>query len=183
LFFSVKTRWINVVGVFVGLGGAVGLLSVSGGHSLHFNISFGVYVLLATLMYAVNINLIKKHLSEISTLAITSLAFVFIGLPALILLIFTSSFTEHLSATPEIWTGIGYVALLAVVGSGIAVLLYNRLIQRRSVLFAASVTYMMPIVAVLWGIADGEMFRPSFLIWIGIILCGVFLVNRRKKAI
>ena len=71
----------------------------------------------------------------------------------------------------------GYIAILAVFGTAIALFLYYKLIKTSGVLFAASVTYVMPVVAVFWGIADGEKFEAIYVLWILIILSGVFLVS------
>ena len=78
------------------------------------------------------------------------------------------------------WEGLGYVAILGVVGTGLALMFYNRLIHLTTPVFASSVTYLIPLVAVGWGIVDGEVFRASYIGWMLLILTGVALVNRKR---
>jgi drug/metabolite transporter (DMT)-like permease len=177
LFFKSKTKWYNVLGVIIGLGGTVGLMSVSGSKSLEFNFSYGIYVIIATLLYAINLNVLKRFLKEVDAITITAYAFLTIGLPSLVYLFAATDFVAVIQTRPHACEGLGYIAILGIFGSAIAVILYNRLIKTSGVLFAASVTYMMPIVAVFWGIVDGDRFEPVYVIWILIILMGVFLVN------
>lgn len=182
-FFRLKTRWINIAGIFIALAGTTGLMSISGNHSLQFNFSYGVYIVLATLLYAINLNFIKNFLASTDAVTITSFAFLCIGIPAIVYLLAATDFVVVMKTHSGIWTGMGYIALLSVFGSGVAVILYNKLIKDSGVLFAASVTYMMPVVAAMWGIIDGELFEPVYLLWIGLILLGVFMVNQRSPKI
>ncbi|MEI6854353.1 MAG: DMT family transporter [Bacteroidota bacterium] len=177
LFFKTKTKWYNVLGVGIGLGGTVGLMSVFGNKSLEFNFTYGIYVIIATLLYAINLNVLKKFLKDVDAITITSYAFLTIGMPSLIYLFAQTDFITVIQTHPNALSGLGYIAILGIVGSALAVILYNKLIKTSGVLFAASVTYLMPIVAVFWGIADGERFEAVYIIWIMVILLGVFLVN------
>jgi len=182
LFFALKTRWFNVTGVLIGMVGAIGLISVSGEGSFTFNFGFAVYILLATICYAINVNVLKKYLRELNALAITSVAFLLVGLPAVLYLILYTDFSQQMLNDPEALTGLGYITILAVLGTGLALIAFNYLIKISSPLFAASVTYLIPIVAVLWGIADGEPFNLYYFLWIILILCGVFLVNLNYRS-
>ncbi len=181
LFFNYKARWINILGIFIGLVGTIGLMNISGNKSLDFNFSYGIYVIVATLLYAINLNIIKYFLDDTDSVTITAFAFLIIGIPAAAILFLFTDFVGVIATQPDAITGIGYIAILGVVGSGLAVILYNRLIKTSGVLFAASITYMMPVVAILWGIADGEIFEPVYIFWISLILLGVFLVNRSNS--
>jgi len=86
-----------------------------------------------------------------------------------------------MSAVPGSWESLGYVAILAVFGTSIAIIVNFWLIKRTSALFASSVTYLMPIVSTMWGVVDGESFLIGYAIWIAIILMGVFMANRPVK--
>jgi len=178
--FGTKTRWINVGGVMIGLIGAAGLISQTGGHSFEFNISYAGYIILATIFYAINVNLIKTKLKHLDAFTITSLTFGLVGIPAILILLFTTDFVNQISNQPEALTGLGYITILAVVGTGIAMIAFNTLIKFTSALFASSVTYLIPVVAILWGIFDAERFEPQYFIWILMIIGGVILVNRKK---
>lgn len=177
LFFGYKARWLNITGVFVGLAGTIGLMSISGDKTLDFNFSYGVYVIIATMLYAINVNIIKRYLDQVDALTITSVAFLIIGIPFLLALLLTTDFITVLNQKPGAWEGLGYIAVLGAVGSGLALIFFNKLIKMAGVLFSSSVTYLMPVVALLWGVADGEAFHATYLLWIGIILLGVFMAN------
>ncbi|MDY0076766.1 MAG: DMT family transporter [Bacteroidales bacterium] len=180
IIFSIKVKKIQIIGVLVGLLGAFGLVSSSGGHDFSFNIPYALMVVLATIFYAVNVNLIKAKLGHIKSITITAMTFFIVGLPAAIILFGTTDFVHKIQHEPEAWTGLGYLAILAIVGTGIAMMGFNMLIKITTPIFASSVTYLIPVVALLWGIIDGEYFHPGFLIWIGLIIGGVLLVNRNK---
>ena len=77
--------------------------------------------------------------------------------------------------------GLGYISILAIVGTGIALTAFNYLVKITNAVFASSVTYLVPIVAIIWGKIDGEKFKLIYIIWIVLILFGVFLVNKKKK--
>ncbi len=180
LFFGIRTRWINVVGVLIGLGGAIGLLSVANGGGLN-NMWYGLLAVAAAVCYATNMNLIKQYLSGFSALTITSVVFMFIGIPSLIYLFAGSDMIYVLANDPRGWESLGYIAILAVVGTAVAMIIHNWLIRQTSALFTSTVTYLMPVVSIIWGIADGEIFLVMFLFWIVLILAGVYLANKKNK--
>lgn len=177
--FGTRTRWFNVAGVFLGLAGAIGLLTVSGGGSFNFNIGFGMYVIVATILYAINANIIKRWLHDIDALTITSVSFFIMGIPALVYLIGFTTFTHHSIQEPGAVAGIFYISLLAIFGTAIALVIYNRLIKLTNAVFTSSVTYVIPVVAILWGMLDGEPFRMVYMFWINLIMAGVILVNTK----
>lgn len=180
IIFRIKVKKLQVIGVLVGLSGALGLVSSSGGHDFSFNISYALMVVMATIFYAINVNLIKAKLGHIKSITITAMTFFIVGIPAAVILFGATDFTHKLVNEPGAWTGLGYLAILAIVGTGIAMMGFNVLIKMTTPIFASSVTYLIPVVALLWGIVDGEYFDPSFLIWIGLIIGGVLLVNKNK---
>ncbi|MEN8225003.1 MAG: DMT family transporter, partial [Bacteroidota bacterium] len=163
-----------------GLAGAVGLIHYSGSGGFIFNFNYAVFILLATICYATAVNILKTHLEDLDAISITSVSFLIIGLPITIYLFFFTGFLHQLSVNPAAWEGLGYVSILAIMGTAIALIFFNQLIKMTSALFAASVTYMIPIVAIGWGIIDGESLEWNYLAWIFLILGGVFLVNTRQ---
>jgi len=177
LFFKTHPRWYNIAGVFTGLGGAVGLVSVSGSGNFTLNIGFSALIVIATVLYAINVNLIKAFLSDVNPVAITALSFFTIGPMAAVYLFAATPFVNTMTYVPGAAEGFGYIAILAVVGTGIALMLYNRLILASSAVFASSVTYFIPVVALMWGILDGERFKPGFLMWVLMVIAGVLMVN------
>ncbi len=181
LFFGIRTRWLNVLGVIIGLAGAIGLLTASNGTQLN-NVWYGLFAVAAAVCYAINMNLIKQYLSGFNALTITSVVFFIIGVPSLIYLFAGTNFVSTLANDPKAWESLGYIAILAILGTALAMVIHNWLIKQTSALFTSTVTYMMPLVSIIWGIADGESFLLSFLFWIVLILVGVYLANRRNKS-
>ena len=180
LFFGIKTRWYNLTGVFIGLIGALGLMMISGGKSFQFNFSFGVFIIIATMLYAINANLLKKYLHTVDAITITAFAFFIIGIPTTFFLFFGTQFTEHLMQKPDGFHGLLFIVILAILGTGISVIAYNKLIKITTAVFASSVTYIMPVIALLWGLFDGEVFTISHLLWILLIIAGIYLVNTKN---
>lgn len=179
-FFSLKVRWFNVAGVLIGLAGAIGLISISGGRSFQFNIQYAILVIIATICYATNVNIIKFKLKNTDAVTITVFSFFTIGLPVLLYLLLFTDFIRQVSTEAGALEGLGYIAILAVFGTGLALVAFNKLVKLASPLFAASVTYLIPVVAVFWGLLDGEKLTTGFIIWMAMILTGIFLVNKKK---
>lgn len=177
LVFSIYTTRRQMLGVFIGLLGSI-MLIMAGAHiNPHQNHWYGILVLVASVGYALNVNILKKYLSEISPLAIATGNFVVIFIPALLILISTGYFDE-VWTTPKIQVSTGYIAILALFGTALAKILFNKMIQISSTVFASSVTYTMPVVSVMWGIFDGERFGWYQGISAVIVLAGVYLANQ-----
>jgi drug/metabolite transporter (DMT)-like permease len=181
LLFGLKPRLINVLGVFTGLAGAIGLISISGGNAFSFNLKYSSLIILATVFYAINVNLIKAKLRHIDSLTITSMTFFVAGIIASVILFTSTNIVSQFANDPKALRGLLYIAILAVVGTALAMIAFNTLIKITSPIFASSVTYLIPIVALLWGIADGEYFSLKHLLWIAMIIGGVLLVNKKKR--
>jgi drug/metabolite transporter (DMT)-like permease len=178
LFFGRKTKWINVAGVIGGFAGAAGLLYVAGGGSIELNVIPASFVVIATICYALQMHFIKNYLTGYDPITIASLAFVFIGIPSMIFLFAGTDFFYRMDHGEYSWTSLGYVSLLSVFGTALAIMASFWLIKRTSALFASSVTYLMPVVSIAWGIVDGEDFLPAYIFWIAVILLGVYMANR-----
>lgn len=179
-FFRTRPKWFNVAGVFIGLSGALGLVSVSGNGNFSFNMGFAILIIIAAICYAINVNTIKAFLQDVEPITITAMSFFTVGPIAAAYLFTGTSFMTTVGGNSEALKGLGYLAILSIGGTGLALMLFNTLIQLTSAVFASSVTYFIPVVAVMWGIADGEKFRAGFLIWICLVIAGVLLVNTRS---
>ena len=140
-------------------------------------------IVLATLLYAISLNTIKHKLSDFSSYEITSLAF-FILLPFAISGFFITDTLHTFQTNPLASKGIFYIFILSVVGTALAVLVFNRIIAFSSTLFASSVTYFIPIVAVVIGFAFGERLTVWQIVSMFVVLFGVITANvslKRKK--
>jgi len=176
LLYRSRAKWLNILGIFVGLICAVGLMG-NGNLSVLKGINiYALFIVAATICYGINVNEVKYKLAALTSVQITSLAFLFTGPFAGIYLLFTDLGTSF--STPHAMMNLGYIALLALFSSVIAVLIFNQLIKFTTPLFASSVTYVIPLFAVMWGVVDGEAFGILHIIWISIILLGVYLVNK-----
>ncbi|MFP4470484.1 MAG: DMT family transporter [Bacteroidales bacterium] len=182
LFFKQKSNWISMLGVLLGLLGAVGLIYVTSNGSFEFHFSFAVYVIIATILYAIQSNMIKYYLNDVNAISIASLGFFFIGIPVGIYIFFFSDFIHILLNHPKGGSSFGYVVILGVFPSAVAIIFYNKLVQITNAVFASSVTYFVPVLALAWGTFDGERFPASAFVFIALILLGVLLVNRSRKA-
>lgn len=177
IFFSYKARLLSIAGVVIGFAGIVGLLAFAGDKTLSFNFSYGIYILIATTSYAININFIKRWLSNVPTLSMVSVVFFITGLFSTIYLFGYTDFIQITKTTAGSGFGILYMSILGIVGSAMALLMYYHLIKIADILFVASVTYLMPLVSTLWGLGDGEVLGLAHIAFILLILIGVFMVN------
>jgi drug/metabolite transporter (DMT)-like permease len=183
MFFGQRFPRANVIGIVVGLAGAV-VLAMAGspeaGRST--NLAFAGLVLLATISYGVNVNLVKGFFSKRNSVLVTSIALSTVGWPSLIFLLAGTNFIERLRSTPAAPAALAYIAILGAFGTALSVLLFNQLLKDATIIFATSVTYTIPIVAVLWGIALHETFTTLHAAAFAVILIGVWLANRRSVA-
>ena len=141
---------------------------------------FAGFVILSTVMYAANVNIIKSRLHSLKPLAIATGNYVTIFVPALIVLVFSGFFNERTLGGPNFAMSLVYMTTLSFFGTALAKVLFNKLIQMSTPVFASSVTYLMPIVALIWGVLDGESFTLMQGFASLIILIGVYLSHRPK---
>jgi len=171
----------QALGDFVGLLGCLILIFSGAEVNPDQNYWYASFVLVASVCYAINVNIIKNYMQEMNPLAITVGNFVVIMIPAFIILLFSGIFELDLVGNSELHTSIGYVLVLALVGTSVAKAVFNKLVQMSDAVFATSVTYIIPVVALFWGILDNESFGVWQLVGMLVILLGVFLVNSGKK--
>ncbi len=180
LFFGFSFQKRQILGILIGLIGTI-LLILNGNSIGSLNdYYYPSFILLASVGYAFNVNIVKKYLQDVKPLAITTATFMVVFIPALIRLINTDFFNAF-EATPEIKKSLLFITILSVVGTAIAKTFFNKLVQISSPIFSTSVTYLIPIVAVFWGVFDGEKLSLFQLFSGLVILLGVYLVNRVKK--
>ncbi|MDX1651504.1 MAG: DMT family transporter [Brumimicrobium sp.] len=176
LFFRQKLLKLQVIGVLLGTVGIVGL--VNGVQTVDTSGSWQhvIAVVTATLFYGTAVNTIKYNLSHIKPYKMTSVAFSFSFIPALGLFLYFDT-PATISGNEHAGEALLYIGILGVIGTALAVLVFNYLITRSSALFASSVTYFIPIVAVIIGFADGESISWLQVVSMIVILGGVFIAN------
>jgi drug/metabolite transporter (DMT)-like permease len=138
---------------------------------------YGLLVIVACFFYAISNNVIKTFLQDFPTLAISSVSYFMVGVAAVGYL-FYSGFIGVMRSHPHAWESLGYLAILAITGTMVASLLFFKLIKNTNALFASTVSYLIPIVAIGWGIFDGETVTAWH--WLGVlaILSGVYVARK-----
>jgi len=175
--FGMAFKRSQFTGVIIGLIGTAILIFNGKEDGSTENYTYAVLVIIASICYAINVNLIKKYLSDVKPLSITAGNFTVMLIPALLILSCTNFFEiVHLPTTQH---SMLFILILGIVGTGIANILFFKLIQMSSPVFASSVTYLIPIVAFFWGLMDHEMLTPFQFIGAFIILVGVYLANKK----
>src|SRR5690606_30168135 len=173
LLFGIKSRWTQILGASIGFIGAAVLIREDGtGQSS--DLFHSLLIVLATIFYGLNGLIVSRYLSGIPSFKLSSVVFSIWLAPALLILGWNGFFSEF-RATPEQMKGLGFVAILGLVGTAAAMILFYKLIQQTSAIFASVVTYLMPIVAVFWGILDGEKLALTHVAGGLLILLGVYL--------
>ena len=181
LFFRIVFTQNKAVGVIIGLLGTLGLIFSGANVNPDQNYFYSGLVIVASACYAVNVNIIKRYMHDISALGITTGNFLVLLIPSVLVLYFKGFSVSEVAINPELSLSLLYVLILGVVGTGIAMIIFNKLIQISDPVFSTSVTYTIPLVALGWGFLDGEVFSYLQLISALVILLGVFLVNRSKN--
>ncbi len=179
-FFQQKIKHLNTLGIFIALLGTIFLLTGEISFSAFENINgYGLFIILATFFYGLNINVVKFKLKEISAIKLTSISFFFSGIFSVVALSVATDFFTHL----QDWETHGYsimaIIILGVVHSALAIIIFNKLIKKTSPLFSGSVTYLIPPVSVVIGFLDGEHITLFQIASMGIILVGIYLVNKK----
>ena len=180
IIFKIESTKRQIIGVLVGFFGTYLLISSGLKLNPNQNYNYAGLVILCSFLYALNVNIIKKYLQHLSALTITVGHFTAIILPAVLVFLF-SDFEFSSLEKDEVKTSIFYVFILALFGTALAKIIFNKLIKISSPVFASSVTYSMLIVSIFWGIVDGEKFSIYQLIATLIIVFGVILTNKKAK--
>ena len=180
IIFKIESTKRQIIGVLIGFFGTYLLISSGLKLNPEQNYNYAGLVILCSFLYALNVNIIKKYLQHLSALTITVGHFTAIILPAVLVFLF-SDFEFSSLEKDEVKTSIFYVFILALFGTALAKIIFNKLIKISSPVFASSVTYSMLIVSIFWGIIDGENFSIYQLIATIIIVFGVILTNKKTK--
>jgi len=179
--FNISFSRNQLFGVLVGFLGAMLLIFLGSDINPGQNYWYAGLVILAALLYACNANIIKSKLQEVSPMAIAVGNFTVMLLPATLLLVFSGALSEKVTEGEFFLNSLGSVLVLSLLGTCVAKVMFNKLIQISSPVFSVSVTYLIPVVGIIWGLLDGERFTLFQVAAAGVILLGVYLVNKKKK--
>jgi drug/metabolite transporter (DMT)-like permease len=178
LIFNIKVKWLQVLGILLGLAGAACLILLSKGGTANGPVAYALLIVLATICYATGTNLIASKFRDMDSLLVSAGSFGTVGVPLAIYLLLGTDFIPRLGTLPNPWLAMGYMATLSWVGTVLATIIFFKVIQQTSAIFGATVAYLMPIVAMLWGVLDGEKIGVLHLGCMAIILVGVYLSRK-----
>lgn len=178
LFYKQQITALKIIGLVMAFGGTALLMFYGSGNGYHFSY-FAFFIVAATILYGINVNILKFNLSELNPIAISSISIFMIGPLAAIQLFGFTDFTQKFFQEAHAVRALVYLSILGVIGTSLALMLFNKLIKITSPLFSSSVTYLIPIVAVAWGLLDGEKLHLAHYLGMSIIICGVYLANKK----
>lgn len=178
--FQSAIKRVQFIGLLLGFIGCAFLSFINGDGGFGPLNFYVLFVVTATICYATSSNIIKAHLSDIPPIPLTACAMVIIG-PLATVYLFSTDFTTRLLATQGAWEALGYLAILGVIGTALGLVLFNIIIKRTSAVYATSVTYIIPIVAIAWGVYDGEQLFVLHYLGMALIIGGIYLVNLARK--
>jgi len=179
-FYQQRFRGGSLLGIVLGLVGTVLLVMTKSGNGVNGFNAFGLLVLVACILYSFNLNFIKYKIADLKALTITSISLFLIFPFAAVYLFVFSGFLGKVDHSPEFWTAFGFVVLLGMMSTSLATIIFNVMVKMASPLFASSVTYLIPIVAVAWGLWDGEELLAGHILGMVAIIGGVYLANYKR---
>lgn len=180
--FGIRSKALQFLGALIGFVGAAMIMYFSEATSEESKVGYALLIVLATACYAMAALIIKERLYHVRSKDLSGAVFSVWMIPSILILIFSGFFTNF-EATPETMESLGYLSILTVMGTAIAIMLYYKLIQNTTPVFASTVTYLLPLVAVVWGLLDGEKFSVWYVIGGLLILWGIYLIREKRKDI
>uniref|UniRef100_A0AAU6WSB0 DMT family transporter n=2 Tax=Chryseobacterium TaxID=59732 RepID=A0AAU6WSB0_9FLAO len=183
LVWKFETTKRQITGTFISFSGVCLLAFGGSGDEGEFKLIPILLLLTATLCYAISTTTVKSKLMEVSSTVLSAFVFSFVlFLPSLIALMGTGFFSTF-SLDRNHLTGLMFVSLLSVFGTGLAMMMNYRLLKVSSPLFASTVTLLMPIVAIIWGVLDGEKLSVTQFVGAGIIIAGLIFLRAKPNII
>lgn len=177
-FFGLDVQRRQIFGVIIGFIGCVLLVLFGDGENTTENYYYAILIVIASIFYGINVNLIKKYLSDLKPLAISTGNFVVMFVPALLVLYFSGFF--DIVHQEKVQTSLGFIVVLGIVGTGFSNILFFKLIQLSSPVFASSVTYIIPVVAIMLGyLFMNETLSIVQVIGALVVLVGVYFSSRK----
>ena len=180
IFFSQRFRGWAVFGSAISFGGCIVLAMARANGGLGAFNSYALLIVLACACYGLNLNFIKFKIPTLAPMTIISVSLLLIAPLAYVYLFGFTEFTYKLANTEGAWRAFGFIMILGLMSTAVANLLFYKLLRISSPLFASSVTYVMPLVSVMWGVVDGEVLVAGHFIGMTLILGGVYLANRKR---
>ena len=182
LLFGVPFVRNKMIGVLVGLAGAVALVIARSGLNLSDEYFYVFLIFIATLCYGMSVNIVHTRLSKVPAILITGTSLGMISIPAFIAF-FLLGTPERIVSSPDGWMSFASICALGILSTAFASVFFYKLVQMTDAVWAAQVAYLIPIVALFFGLFDGEEIGFPHLLGMGLILLGVFISRTKKKMV
>ncbi len=168
-------------GIFIGFLGSIILVTAGSGYDFTQINYYALFIVLATILYGLNVNILKYYLGDIRPVHITSFSMMLIGPFSLVYLLVYADVLQTLKSDLNNLIPLGYIIFLGVVGTAISLILFNKLVKITNIVFSSSVTYLIPVVAVILGLIDNEVLLMQHYVGMAFIVLGVLLANRGRR--
>lgn len=183
LFFSRTFKTVEASGILLGFIGASFLILFGTGVIDLTHINYGLLIVLATFCYGISVNVVNHKLSDVKPLDITIMSFASVGFFAWVYLFSSTDFIDHATTHPDRVVSILSLCTLAIVGTTLSTIVFYKLVQRTDAIFGSLVSYLIPLIALMWGVVDGEVLVWSHFLGFLLILIGIYLVKRKPSKI
>lgn len=178
--FGVRSKPIQYLGAVIGFGGALVLVYTSNSDSNQSHYFYIFLLIMGAALYAVSALIVEKKLAHIKSTELASSIYTFWMIPSLIILAFSGFFTDIDYTQTETLEALGYLVFLTVVSTTFVMFLFFKLVQDTSAVFASTISLLIPVVAVFWGILDGEKFTLWYALGGLLVLIGVYFIREKK---
>lgn len=181
ILFGIRSKAIQYIGAIIGFGGALVLIYTSGSESSQSHYFYILLLIIGAALYAVSALIVEKKLAHIKSKELASSIYTIWMFPSLTILGFSGFFTEIDYTQTETLESLWALVFLTVVSTTLVMFLFFKLVQETSAVFASTISLLTPVVAVLWGILDGEKFTFWYALGGVLILIGVYFIREKKK--
>lgn len=181
LLFGIRSKPIQYLGAIIGFGGAFILVYASDSENSQSHYLYTLLLIIGSALYAISALIVEKKLKHIKSTELTSSIYVFWMVPALIILAFSGFFTEIDFSQTETLESLGYLLFLTLVTTTLVMFLFFKLVQDTSAVFVSTISLLLPVIAVFWGILDGEKFTFWYALGGILVLIGVNFIREETK--
>jgi drug/metabolite transporter (DMT)-like permease len=179
LLFGIRSKPIQYLGAIIGFGGAFILVYASDSENSQSHYLYTLLLIIGSALYAISALIVEKKLKHIKSTELTSSIYVFWMIPALIILAFSGFFTEIDFSQTETIESLGYLLFLTLVTTTLVMFLFFKLVQDTSAVFVSTISLLLPVIAVFWGILDGEKFTFWYALGGILVLVGVNFIREK----
>jgi len=180
-FFGRTTQRTQWIGLVLGLIGALFLVMSQRQGTGSTQPLLALLLVVATFFYGISVNTVGHKLQGITPWLTASFPLVIASVPAFLVLLLAGNVQASLSH-PDAWYALKLLVFLSLINSAFSLVAFNYLINLAGPVFASTTTYLMPVVALIWGVWDGENLTLVHLAGLTAIVGGITLVNLKRKS-